>query len=51
LRIITAPTSAGDTAGRTRYVRAQLSVVLISEMTVPMGIPRGHTPPRPELTI
>ena len=34
-------TSGGLTAGRSRYVRAQPSAVLISLSTVPTGIPRG----------
>src|SRR6478672_11656882 len=45
-RIITAPTSAGETTGLMRYDLAQLSEVpVISDNTVPIGIPRGHTPP------
>src|SRR5215472_15234209 len=50
-RMRTEVTSNGCTAGWTRYVRAQPSVVLSSPITVPIGIPRGYTPPTPELTI
>ena len=48
---ITSDTSAGDTAGRSRYVRAHNSDVFTSAITVPTGIPRGKVPPSPELTI
>src|SRR6476620_10123239 len=49
VRIITALRSAGFTAGRRMYVRAQDSGVLISPRTTPTGIPLGYTPPSPEL--
>src|SRR5690242_20890061 len=41
-RIMTAPMSAGSTDGRSRYVRAHTSDVLISLMTVPIGMPRDR---------
>src|ERR1700686_5378614 len=50
-RISTDSASAGLTAGRSRYVRAHPSDVRTSPITVPTGIPRGYTPPTPELTI
>ena len=39
----------GVTAGRTRYVRVHTSDVLISEMIVPIVIPRGNVPPSPDV--
>ena len=48
---ITDVTLAGFTAGRSRYVRDQPSVVLISATTRPTGMPRGNTPPSPDVMI